>query len=62
MSVFLYSLRYSSNNIINVCFNNAIDNAHSIIGGTISYLRHKLNVNLYEVELRESLKKIYVII
>ena len=28
---FLYSLRYSSNDIINVCFNNAIDNAHSII-------------------------------
>ena len=46
---FLYSLRYSSNSIVNVCFNNAIDNAHSIIDGNISYLRHKLNVNFYEV-------------
>ena len=61
MSVFLYSLRYSSNDIINVCFNNAIDNAHSIIGGKISYLRDKLNVNFYEVGLRESLKKIDVL-
>ena len=38
-----------------------IDNAHSIIGGKISYLRDKLNVNLYEVGLRERLKKIYVL-
>ena len=61
MSVFLYGLRYTSNDIINVCFNNAIDNAHSIIGGKISYLRDKLNVNFYEVGLRESLKKIDVL-
>ena len=39
----------------------AIDNAHSIIGGKISYLRDKVNVNFYEVELRESLKKIDVL-
>ena len=58
---FLYSFRYTSNDIINVCFNNAIDNAHSIIGGKISYLRDKLNVNFYEVGLRESLKKIDVL-
>ena len=45
MSVFLYSLRYSSNDIVNVCFNNAIDNAHSSIGGKFSYLRDELNVN-----------------
>ena len=50
---FLYSLGYTSNDIINVCFNNAIDNANSIIGGKISYLRDKLNVNFYEVGLRE---------
>ena len=43
---------------MNVCINNAIDNAHSIIGGNFSYLRDKLNVNFYEVGLRESLKKI----
>ena len=49
------------NDIINVCFNNAIDNAHSIIGGKISYLRDKLNVNFHEVGLRESLKKIDVL-
>ena len=59
---FLYSLRYTSNDIINVCFNNAIDNAHSIIGGKISYLRDKLNVNFYEVGLRERLKKIDVLL
>ena len=58
---YLNSLRYSSNNIINVCFNNAIDNAHSIIGGKLSYLRDKLNVNFYEVGLCESLKKIDVL-
>ena len=58
---FLYSLRYSSNDIINVCFKNAIDNAYSIIGETISYLRDKLYVNFYEVGLRESLKKIDVL-
>ena len=49
---FLYSLRYTSNDIINVCFNNAIDNAHSIIGGKISYLRDKFHVNFFEVGLR----------
>ena len=58
---FLYSLRYTSNDIIHVCFNNAIDNAHSIIGGKISYLRDKLNVNFYEVGFRQSLKKIDVL-
>ena len=42
-------------------FNNVNDNTHSIIGGKISYLRDKLNVNFYEVELRESLKKIDVL-
>ena len=47
LSVFLYSRRYSSNGIVNVCFNNDIDNAHSIIGGKIYYLGGKLNVNFY---------------
>ena len=59
---FIYSLIYSSNDIVNVCFNNAIDNAHSIIGGKISYLRDKLNVNFYDVGLGESLKKIDVLL
>ena len=61
MSVFLYSLRYSSNSIVNVCFNNVIDNAHSIIGKQNYYLRDKFNVNFYEVGLRQSLKKIDVL-
>ena len=41
---------------------NAIDNAHSIIGGKISYLRDKLNVKFYEVGLHESLKKMDVLL
>ena len=58
---FLYSLRYSSNSIVNVCFNNVIDNAHSIIGKQNYYLKDNLNVNFYEVGLRQSLKKIDVL-
>ena len=58
---FKYNIRYSSNGIVNVCFNNAIENAHSIIGGKNKYLRDKLYVNFYEVGLRQSLKKIDVL-
>ena len=53
----LYSLRFNSNGIVKACF----DNADSIIAGKISYLRDKLNVNSYEVELQDSLKKIDVL-
>ena len=59
--LFVYNLRYSSNSIVNVCFNNAINNAHSIIGGQISYLRDTPHVIFYEVRLQESLKKIDVL-
>ena len=63
-NVFVYSLRYSTNCIVNVCidFDNAIDNASSIIGGQIYYLWDKLHVILYEVGVRESLKKIDVLL
>ena len=60
-NVFFNSLRYISNVIVNVCFDNNIGNACSIIGVQISYLRDKLHVNFYEVGLRESLKKINVL-
>ena len=65
MSVFLFSLRYSINHIVNVCFNNSNDNAHSIIGEKkiileISLISIFMKLDTRQHEEKHALSKIHI--